>query len=351
MESNKHHTATGDFKDNPFFKKNMTKGKKMILKSLGKIDSTEHPDGYPTINQGFQDLNEHYKEMLQNNKKLLKAQGQLMTEETIFAEGLIHYSQKIKGVGVVGNNNTNSGGSGNSSNNNNSGLGEKEYLKCEIEFPETLKVCGSTMMYFSELFTMFQHKHQDFYEKVFELNQDTETLVNLKSEYKSAKLEHDSILTKLSTIKKQHKVNDIRIPNITKEHEDAKDYMNDIFLDLCDEYEYTRRRRDIHYSSYLKELLNEYQEFFKTGLKVLESVKQKVDLSKQLPTFERKKYLDKDQKLIKKIYGIDIDEIAERENRKTPKIFEHLIQYLKINSLNIEGVFRISGEQPESKYF
>eukprot|EP01080_Neovahlkampfia_damariscottae_P008856 gene8856-805_t len=330
-----------DFKDNPFFKKNMTIGKKMILKSLGKVDPTDHPEGienpilfnsykkgYPTINHGFQDLHDHYKEMLQNNKKLVKTQGQVMADETTFAEGLIHYSQKIKAIDKDITKVTN------------------PYLKCEMEFPETLKVCGSTMMYFSELFTMFQHKHQDFYDKVFELNQDTETLLNLKSEYKVAKLEHDTILTKLNTIKKQHKTNDLRLPTLTREYEEAKDYMNDIFLDLCDEYEFTRRRRDIDYSSHLKDLLNEYHDFFKTGLKVLESVQEKVE-TKNLPKFERKKYLEKEQKMNKKIYGIDIDVIAEREDRRTPEIFEYLINYLKNNALNVEGIFRISGEQPE----
>jgi hypothetical protein len=40
------------FIDNPFFKKNMTKGKQMILKSLGKVDITDYHEGYPEINKG-----------------------------------------------------------------------------------------------------------------------------------------------------------------------------------------------------------------------------------------------------------------------------------------------------------
>jgi hypothetical protein len=202
------------------------------------------------------------------------------------------------------------------------------------------------MMYFSELFTMFQHQHQEFHDKIYELNQDTETLTNLKDEYKSAKLQHDTLLSKMNTIKKQNKLNDIRVPQITKELEDSKDYMNDVFLDLMDEYDFTRRRRDIDYAGFLKTLLNQYQDFFKVGSKVLESVQSKVSM-KETPPFERKKYLDKDQKEKEKIYGVDIDVIAEREGRKCPRVYEHLIHFIKKNAMQVEGIFRLSGEQPE----
>jgi hypothetical protein len=71
-------------------------------------------------------LSEHYKEMLQNNKKLTKSQSLLISDETLFAEGLIHYSQKIKNIDPTV-----------------TQLSNDPFLKHEMEFTETLKVCGS----------------------------------------------------------------------------------------------------------------------------------------------------------------------------------------------------------------
>lgn len=296
--------------NNLFLKKNITILNYSLLSTLGKVDKTQYEPEYVERKERAKSIIGHYKDMQGSTKKVLKQFEDIKQDEKTLGDSFIHYNQENKS---------------------------------DTEVQELYKKAGTTLHYMSEIRNIQIKAYQQYIEKLVELEKDSKQLLDLKEQYRVLKLDHDQKLTNLNQLKKS-KAETFKIYTATKDYEQSKKEMDDIYLLLNDELKYHKKRRDVEYQNEVKTMISSYKTYFEEGLKIINSFENHLKVNDE--KVERKKVITKEDLQKNRIFGVELDDLIEREGVPVPSFLLMMFHYLKKN-IHIQGIFRISGEQPE----
>jgi hypothetical protein len=308
-------------KENLFLKKNLTILNYSLLNAVGKVDKSPYDPEYVKQKERAKDILAHYKDV-QKTKKLTKGIEEMMEEESHLSTIFDSYAEKSKPDNLM------------------SPKKHDPFVKAEAEFPGVLKGASTAINSILEVQKKLDESVKKFYEGVAALDHDCDILKELKEKYRILKLDYDQKLHTYNSLKKQKNVEPFKSYTAQQECEFAKKEMNQIYIHLCDELEHNKRKRDVDYANLLKELMHSYQEFFAAGSKIQMTLPNITDVK-----FERKKIFTKEELAHTAVFGVEIEDVIDREG-PVPNLIKILLHHLKKN-VKKEGLFRVSGEQPD----
>jgi hypothetical protein len=308
-------------KENLFLKKNLTILNYSLLNAVGKVEKSPYDPEYVKQKERAKLISQHYKEV-QKSKKLLKGLEELKEGEKFLIDTVDQYGETYKSDWIM------------------SPRKNDPFYKAENEFGATLANTSKQLKRILEIQTGLEESVKKFYDGITSLEHDCKVLLDLKEKYRILKLDYDQKLHALNVLKKGKGVEYFKLYSATQEADQAKKEMSEVYVSLMDELEYNKRQRDVEYANRLKELMISYQDFFKKGVEIAEPVSPFSDIR-----FERKRIFTKAEKKEIAVFGVDIEDLIEREG-PTPNLIKILLFNLKKN-VDKEGLFRINGEQPE----
>lgn len=281
------------------FQKGLTKGKSSIYKAFGMIDGAEDSKEFTEQNAKFKDLQLHYKRILDLNKKYQQAFIQLSQIENELAQEIIDYSQNIKE---------------------------------EQEVSLILQTLGASLQYIStSRQKTVTNTNEAFFENVAELSKEMERCKEAKELYRQHKLEYE-LLEKKGGLKT----------------EDQKKDMESYRKLTMDHFEYNTKRRNLHYTSFVQNLILCYKRGNEERESIFDQIREFL-IPRPVPKIEVPRLINKDLKNQLMIFGAEFEDIVKRkdEGGPCPKVFQALVDYLDKRAIDVQGIFRISGTENE----
>lgn len=279
----------------------ITKGKSIFYKGIGIIEGQDEPKDFQEQNAKFKDLQNHYQKIISLNKKYQQAFIQLSQIENEIAQEIIDFSQTIKE---------------------------------EQEVSLILQTLGASLQYIStSRQKQATNTNESFFENVGELNKELERCKESKALYRKHKLEFEL----------QEKKGGIKIEEQKGDMESYRKLTMDLF-------EYNLKRRNLHYTYYLQNLILSYQRGVEDRQGIFDQIKEFL-VQSPIPKIEVPRLINKDMKVQLKIFGTELEEIVKRKEERgpCPKVYQDLIDYLLKKAIDVQGIFRISGTENDVK--